>query len=348
VPEPGLRFEVEDTGCGVPTDKAAILFEPFQQAAEYMNRPQEGSGLGLAIARTLVERMGGKIWFAEKSPPGAKVIFTIFLPRANQPAIPGPLADAVPQQPPDRFSGARVLLVEDNPDNVILMQAYLENCSLSLHLAANGLQAVEKRQCHDYDLVLMDIQLPIMDGYAATRAIREWEHSRGLQRVPILALTAHAFNGAAADSLQAGCDGHLTKPVERNELFEAMAKVMHPRQSARQAPGVVPQPVPADLSAADRSDADLSEAIRAQQPVFLSRRRADILKLREAIAVSDFATMQKIGHNCKGTGTGYGFPEISRLGLALEQAAKACDITLLATFVDRFERSVEAACESIL
>jgi CheY-like chemotaxis protein len=114
--------------------------------------------------------------------------------------------------------------VEDNPENVILIRAYLENLALSLDFAENGAEALEKRRQGHYDLVLMDMQMPVMDGYTATREIRAWEKAQTLARVPILALTAHALSNSSKESFEAGCDGHLTKPVEWHDLVEAIAK----------------------------------------------------------------------------------------------------------------------------
>jgi CheY-like chemotaxis protein len=218
--------------------------------------------------------------------------------------------------------GTRVLVAEDNPENVILLRAYLVNFPLSLDFAANGVVALEKRKQASFDLVLMDIQMPVMDGYTATREIRAWEQTHGLPRVPIVALTAHALSGASAESAAAGCDGHLTKPVERNELVDAIAKF-----AKRQAPVVEA----------------LADPILAHRPQFLSNRRRDLSKMRDALAARDFATIQAIGHNCKGTGAGFGFADISHVGSAVEIAAKAGDAHGLEESIRQFEHCILAA-----
>ena len=303
--EKGLRFEVTDTGCGVPADKAEMIFDAFQQAEGSMDRPYEGTGLGLAIAKTLVEMMGGRIWVAQragqragqKAGPGSTFVFTAFFPAATESKVRATRAAASGALQTDAVeAGTRVLLVEDNPENVILMRAYLENLALSLEFACNGLEAVEARRRGNYDLVLMDIQMPVMDGYTATREIRTWENSHSAARVPIVALTAHALSGAAAESIEAGCDAHLTKPVGRHELVEAIARFAH-----RPAPAVETIP----------------ESIRALGPAYLAKRALDLQNMRIALGAGDFATVETIAHNCKGTGAGYGFPDISRLGAVL-------------------------------
>ena len=321
--EKGLRFEVTDTGCGVPPDKAGIIFQAFQQAEESMSRPYEGTGLGLAIAMTIVQMMSGRIWVEEKAGPGAKFVFTAFFPSAAEAAARGEIAAASSVQVVHLMeAGTRVLVAEDNPENVILLRAYLEGLPLSLDFAANGVEALEKRKQGPYDLVLMDIQMPVMDGYTATRAIRAWEQAQSQPRVPIVALTAHALNGASAESNEAGCDGHLTKPVERNELTEAIVKFAQRRV---------------------REVELIADPILAHRPQFLSNRRLDLSKMRAALAARDFATLQAIGHNCKGTGAGFGFADISDVGSAVEIAAKACDADGLEESIRQFEHCILAA-----
>ncbi len=168
--QPGLRFEVTDTGCGVPADKGTMIFEPFQQAECFMDRPYEGTGLGLAIARTLVELMSGTIWLEPVPGPGSKFVFTAFFPPAVEAEIQARKSAATTVKAVHALKpGSRILLVEDNAENMILLRAYLENLPLLLDFASNGFEALVKRREGNYDLVLMDIQMPVMDGYSATR-----------------------------------------------------------------------------------------------------------------------------------------------------------------------------------
>ncbi len=317
----GLRFEVTDTGCGIPADKTDLIFEAFQQVEGAMNRPYEGTGLGLSIAKTLVEMMCGKIWLEENRETGAKFVFTAFFPIARKEQVHdqrGPKVEPAQTLEP----GMRILLVEDNPENVILLRAYLDDASLSLHFASNGVEAVRNRKGNDYDLILMDVQMPVMDGYTATREIRAWERVQGKTPIPIVALTAHALSGASAESREAGCDGHLTKPVERDDLRATIVKFAKPL--AR----------PADA---------LSERIAARRPAFLENRWLDLSKMKNALLAKDFATIQHIGHNCKGIGKGYGFPEISSAGSHVECAARALDFVDVEKSLVEFEKCLQAA-----
>jgi CheY-like chemotaxis protein len=266
--------------------------------------------------------MGGRIWVEEKTDPGAKFVFTAFFPPSTEEAVRAKTS-AVGSAKVVRAvePGTRILVAEDNPENVVLLRAYLGSLPLSLDFAGNGVEAVQKRQQAAYDLVLMDIQMPIMDGYTATREIRSWERANGQARVPIIALTAHALSGASAESIEAGCDGHVTKPVERNDLVESIAKF-----TKRPAPGA---------TAHDR--------IAALRPAFLANRGLDLVKMRDALAAADFASIQAIGHNCKGTGAGYGFPEITTAGSEIEKAARALDKEALETALGQFEQCIAAA-----
>ena len=319
----GLRFEVTDTGCGVPADKSSLIFEAFQQAEGSMSRPYEGTGLGLSIARTLVELMAGKIWLEESRETGSKFVFTAFFPVARKEEVLGNGAAAASAGLAQALEpGLRILVAEDNPENVILLRAYLDNRSLSLHFASNGAEAVEKRKKTNYDLVLMDVQMPMMDGYTATRAIRAWEQSQGKAPVPIVALTAHALSGAAEESKQAGCDGHLSKPVERNDLVAAIVRFAKP----------LIRPVMA-----------VSPSIADRRPAFLVNRRLDLSRMKDALIAGDFGTIQHIGHNCKGIGAGYGFPDISSAGSNVECAARALDFIEVEKSLGEFERCIPAS-----
>jgi signal transduction histidine kinase len=321
--EKGLRFEVTDSGCGIPRDKAAVIFEAFQQVDESMNRRFEGTGLGLSIAKTLVERMGGNIWVDQSCELGAKLVFTVFLPLATAAALHNKTAlGALARCNGTVAAGTRILVVEDNPENVVLLEAYLDNLGLALDFAVNGVEGAAKRQEGNYDLVLMDVQMPVMDGYTATRKIRAWEKASGARRVPIVALTAHALSSAAAESLEAGCDAHLTKPLERSDLLDAIGKfAKHP------AAPVEP----------------ISELILRRRPAFLAHRWLDLETMRAALGAQEFAVIQKIAHNCKGIGRGYGFPQISELGASIERAAKASDAGQILASMALFDNCLQAA-----
>jgi PAS domain S-box-containing protein len=236
--EPGaLRFAVCDTGIGIPPEKHALIFEQFTQVDASLSRQHGGNGLGLTISKRLVDLMGGRIWVESVVGQGSTFYFTTRLGLSaessfldNQPsyALRSHTIRSddtpTPSRPLQNLQPLRILLVEDSADNCKLIRAYLKQLPYSVDVAENGEIAVEKFTRYAYDGVLMDIQMPIMDGYAATRAIRQWEQEKGRGAVPILALTAHARPEDAARSLAAGCTGHLTKPITKATLIATISE----------------------------------------------------------------------------------------------------------------------------
>ncbi len=218
--EPCLEYSVSDTGVGIAVDKMPLIFESFMQVDQAASRRYEGSGLGLAICKRLVELMGGTISVSSRPGRGSEFRFAIPFrsPGTRVPVIQRKIPEALPRP------GARVLLVEDNEDNRYLIQAYLAKTGVLLDFASEGRSAVEAAQTKQYDLILMDIQMPIMDGYEATRVIRSWEEEVGHPPVPIIALTANATLEAVRKSSLVGCNDHLTKPVARDRLLETIAR----------------------------------------------------------------------------------------------------------------------------
>lgn len=216
-----LRFSVADTGIGIPPDKLESIFERFTQVDSSTTRRYGGSGLGLAICKRLVELMGGRIAVESRVGRGSTFSFTLSLAQAPAkaagPAGPEPAA----ARPPD--ARLHLLLVDDSADNRTLVQAYLKQLPYRIEEAEDGATAVEKFKAGRYDLVLMDMRMPVMDGYQATRAIRAWEAEQGRSATPIIAFTASAREEDERKSLEAGCTAHLAKPIRKTALLDALA-----------------------------------------------------------------------------------------------------------------------------
>ena len=215
-----VRFQVSDTGVGFDPTQAERLFERFEQADGSTTRGYGGTGLGLAISRSLVELMGGSIWAAAE--PGRGATFTFDVPLEAVEPPPGALA-AEPAEPA-MVGGAplRVLLAEDHPINRRVIELMLDPSAVTLDMVADGAQAVAASGAKAYDLILMDMQMPVMDGLTAIRAIRAREAAEGRAPVPIVTLTANALPEHRRASEQAGADGFLTKPIDATALLEAV------------------------------------------------------------------------------------------------------------------------------
>ena len=221
-----LRFSVSDTGIGVPPEKQALLFRPFSQVDSSTTRRYGGTGLGLSIVRRLAELMDGEVGIAPVAPHGSCFWFVIRLERIARRRETPPAAAAMPESPPPLPHGERIqdiLVVEDNATNRKVIELMLKKLGLRCQCLDNGLLAVEAiRQGLRPDLILMDCQMPVMDGFDATRLIREYETSRRLPRLPIVALTAGAFAEDRDRCLESGMDDFLAKPLKLDELLSIL------------------------------------------------------------------------------------------------------------------------------
>jgi PAS domain S-box-containing protein len=213
-----LHVAVSDTGIGIAADKRAVIFEPFQQADGSMTRRFGGTGLGLAIASNLVRLMGGEIWI--DSEPGAGSTFHVTLPVTVAAQAPAPEA-ASAAQPAAAPRLAHILIAEDNVVNQRVAAGLLTKRGHQVTIVSNGREALAALQAGAFELVLMDVQMPDMDGFEATAAIRNWERATG-HHVRIVAMTAHAMKGDKERCLAAGMDGYLSKPIDQRALYAAV------------------------------------------------------------------------------------------------------------------------------
>ena len=218
-----VRFEVFDTGIGIAEDALEHVFQPFHQVDSTRARLRGGTGLGLTISQRIVEAMGGRITVSSALGAGSVFSFTLLMPLTQ--LLPPPVneSDFGALEPAITLAGT-VLLVEDNIVNRMIGAEMLKSFGVDVMEAEDGEQAVQLLEHQRVDLVLMDIQMPVLDGYGATRQLREREIRLRLPRVPVVALTANAFGEDAAQSMAAGMDAHLAKPYSRVQLRELLQR----------------------------------------------------------------------------------------------------------------------------
>ncbi len=216
-----LRFTVADTGMGIPPEALAKLFGKFAQVDASTTRRFGGTGLGLAICQQLSRLMGGVIEVDSELGRGSTFTVILPMPRVGEekPATPLPSPDV---QPSDSSPGLRVLAAEDNTVNQLVLKTLLHQIGVEPVVVGDGAEALEAWEAGHWDAILMDVQMPVMDGPTATRRIREREQQTGRRRTPIIALTANAMSHHVAEYLAAGMDDHVAKPIEAGRLFQAL------------------------------------------------------------------------------------------------------------------------------
>ena len=221
-----VSFGVHDTGIGMPPEELMAVFEPFHQVGGARHRRRGGTGLGLAISQRIVQAMGGRIMLDSVQGEGSHfhfvLEFELDIAGPHEPVedtLPSPLEDEAPLR-------GKVLVVEDNPVNRLIASEMLRNLGLQTLQAEDGQQALDVLANESVDLVLMDVQMPVMDGYEATQMIRAREQAAGLARVPIIAVTANAFGEDADQARAVGMDAHLAKPFTQGQLRALIARLI--------------------------------------------------------------------------------------------------------------------------
>jgi CheY-like chemotaxis protein/HPt (histidine-containing phosphotransfer) domain-containing protein len=335
---PQLSIDVVDTGVGIPEDKIGNLFQAFVQADTSVTRKFGGTGLGLVLSRNFARMLGGDIAVASELGRGSTFTATIDTGslagvRMLQPAEIARMGDEVAEEAHAHWefpASRRVLVVDDGPENRELVALVLAEAGIAVEEAENGQVAVDKATRTAYDAILMDMSMPVMDGFTATKLLR----GRGM-KLPIIALTAHAMKGFEQEILAAGCTGYVTKPIDLDVLLGTLAEKLGGRRVQGAARPIVPAaapPIPelhdvvpgldgAPVVSRLANHPKLRPAIRR----FAGRLDEQLTAMDAAHAAGDFKELAALAHWLKGAGGTVGYDDFTAPARNLETFAKAGD-----------------------
>jgi PAS domain S-box-containing protein len=327
--EPLYRIDVIDSGIGIAADKLGSIFEAFVQADTSVTRRFGGTGLGLSISRRFARALGGDIVVSSVPGQGSTFAASVACGPLDGVAMLSPAAlmeqeasrQAAPEQAHWQFpAGQRVLVVDDGPENRELIRLVLEECGIAVDQAENGKVGMEMALAGDYGMVLMDMQMPVMDGYMATRLLREQSYAK-----PVFALTAHAMKGFEQQVTQAGCSGYLTKPVDLDRLLAAVAGVLGGRPAASgrntaQAAAPEPAAAPACDPALPPLISRLANRPRLHSSIrkFTSRLASQLDVMDAAWQAGDLAELAALAHWLKGAAGTVGYDAFTEPAAELE------------------------------
>ena len=347
-----LRFSVSDTGIGIPADKLECLFAKFSQVDSSTTRLYGGTGLGLALSKQLAELMGGRIGVESQPGKGSQFWFTVRLDKqpgadgkslASSPRS-GPLFRTSPGVPPPR-----VLVAEDNITNQEVLQSILRKMGLDADVAANGAEVVDALQRQPYDLVLMDVQMPGMDGLQAVRLVRNPESAVLNHHIPVVAMTAHAMEGDRQECLRAGMDDYLAKPIRIADLVAALEKWIRPASPgpepaaspvADAAPAALPgaPPLVFDRESFLRRSMDDEALARHLIEGFLADLPRQIAQLKTHGAAGEPGLVKELAHRIRGAALTMGGEALGAAAEAVRLAATTPDAPSLPAGIEEMER----------
>jgi len=342
-----LRFEVRDSGIGISPEKQQKIFSAFSQADGSTTRKFGGTGLGLAICRQLVGLMGGTIGLESKEGEGSVFWFTIILPIGNVEESITVLQDSPVNDSAVRFA-ANVLVAEDNVTNQIVARGMLEQAGLTVDMVDNGREAVVAAENCTYDLIFMDCQMPVMDGYEATGRIRRLEQQSGSAGVPIIALTAHAMKGDREHCLAVGMDDHLSKPFTEQQLTSLLHKWLHDsggnekQQEQKQAAPVEQTATIIDESVLDNyrriQQPDKPDIIRRLVDIYLGNSPDILREISDAGTEGDMEQLWQSAHSLKSSSANLGAITLAALCEMVEEMGRNNQDGNVSEMIEKIEK----------
>lgn len=345
---PQVIISIVDTGIGMTPTAAAKIFDPFSQADASVTRRFGGTGLGLSISKRFAEALGGGICVT--SEPGVGSVFTVTIDAGD--------LDGVAWETPNmdqlenaieieshvaiRVPGLRVLLVDDGVENRDLMSVILDEAGIDYATAENGIEAVKFANARAWDVILMDMQMPLMDGYTATRVLREQGHT-----LPIVALTAHAMQHAERECRDAGCSHFLTKPVDFDQLISLLASIAGIETVTEQVAGLIRESTPSAIDTVP--DVIAEDAIHSTLPMHKERFRAIVAQfvdqlderfdaIERALNDGDADSLREMGHSLKGASGNCGFAQVAEVASTLENQGRDGEIDSIGKTLSELRR----------
>jgi signal transduction histidine kinase/CheY-like chemotaxis protein len=329
-----VQIDIRDTGIGMNEEQVARLFQPFMQADGSMTRRFGGTGLGLAISKRLSLLLGGDITIRSQAGLGSTFQLTVdggpidnvpMLTDLNESMLLPP--PTVSNQPAQITLSGRILLAEDGLDNQRLISSQLRRAGAEVVIADNGRAAIDLMRVESFDIIIMDMQMPELDGYGAASELRR----RGFT-LPIIALTAHAMADDRAKCIRSGCTDYLTKPIKMHALLgtvrDYLSRGKVPAPVADTVPASAPAPAPAPeseaaVSAQLRSEFAEDPGMRDLVVEFVGRLPGQIARIQQLLDEQNLQELGRAVHQLKGAGGGYGFPKITEMALKAETEVKA-------------------------
>jgi two-component system sensor histidine kinase/response regulator len=340
-----FRFRVSDTGIGISAAALPHIFEAFSQADNSISRQYGGTGLGLAICRQLTELMGGELTATSVAGQGSQFELRLPLTVVAPPVQPPAHAD---RKAPAKLPSGRVLVAEDTLINQKLVCHILDDLGLLPVVAENGRKAYQAVLDNDFDLVLMDCQMPEWDGLMATRAIRQWEKDAGRRRrLPIVALTANAMIGFDKICAEAGMDDYLAKPLDESKLVDCLVKWLPARPPVPAVAADPPAKAVIDIQNIRRTCQDDPAHIREILDLFV-RSTEDLLReMTQANRLSDPRAAGRAAHQIKGACAYLGATAMADLAGRIEQGAKRGDSHMMDALIGDLESEFNILCGEI-